>query len=67
MGDVIRIAQFQNSDTVALLRALTIAATNGDVIGIKAEVRMRDGRASVFASGPYTPPPATALFPAKGK
>jgi hypothetical protein len=66
MGDVIRIAQFQNSDTVALLRALIIAATNGDVIGIKAEVRMRDGRASACTSGPYTLPRLTPVAPAKG-
>lgn len=67
MGDVIRLAQFQNSDTVALLRALTIAAVNGDVIGFKAEVRMRDGRTSGCATGPYTQATSASLAPAKGK
>lgn len=53
MGDVVRLAQFQNRDTVALLRALTIAAVNGDVIGIKVEIRMRNGRAVNCDSGHY--------------
>lgn len=56
MGEVVRLAPLQNRDTVALLRALTIAAANGDVIGIRAEVRMRGGRTSACASGPYIEP-----------
>lgn len=55
MGDLIRLSQFQNADTVALLRALTVAAVNGDVIGIKVEVRMKGGRASACTSGTYAP------------
>lgn len=57
MGDVVRLAQFQNRDTVALLRALTIAAVNGDMIGIDAEIRMKGGRIARCASGPYVADP----------
>lgn len=53
MGDVVRLAHFQNKDTVALLRALTIAAINGDVIGVQVEARMRGGRVAMAATGPY--------------
>jgi hypothetical protein len=53
MGDVVRISHFQNHDTVALLRALTIAAVNGDVIGVQLEVRMKGGRVAMAATGPY--------------
>ncbi len=54
MGDVVQIARFQNKDTLALLRALTIAAVNGDVIGVKAEVRMKGGRVTTCTSGACT-------------
>jgi hypothetical protein len=60
MGEVVRLAQFQNRDTAALLRALTIAAVNGDLIGIDAEVRMKGGRTARCISGPYTQPPRLA-------
>lgn len=60
MGDVVRLAQYQNKDTVALLRALTIAAINGDVIGIEAEVRTRSGRVAVCRSGSFAQPPRAA-------
>ena len=56
MGDVVRLAHFQNKDTVALLRALTIAAVNGDVIGIQLEMRMKGGRVAMAATGPYALP-----------
>lgn len=53
MGDVVRLARFQNQDTAALLRALIIAAANGDLIGIDAELRMKGGRIARCVSGPY--------------
>lgn len=54
MGDVVRLVQFQNKDTVALLRAVTIAAVNGDVIGVELRMRMKGGRTAQFATGPYS-------------
>lgn len=52
MGDVVPLAQFRNRDTAALLRALAMAAINGDIIGIDAEVRFKGGRIARCASGP---------------
>lgn len=63
MGDVVRLVQFQNKDTVALLRALTIAATNGDVLGVLVEMRMKGGRVATCATGPYVRPPPAADGP----
>lgn len=60
MGDVLRLAHFQNKDTVALLRALTIAAVNGDVIGVQVEVRMKGGRVAMAATGYYQRKPQIA-------
>lgn len=51
MGDVVRLSPLQNRDTVALLRALTIAAVNGDLIGLDVEARMKDGRTAKCVSG----------------
>lgn len=60
MGDVVRLVQFQNRETLAILRALTIAAANGDVLGIKAEIRMRGGRVATCATGPFVQPAQAA-------
>lgn len=56
MGEVVRLAQFRNRDTAALLRALVIAAVNGDLIGIDAEIRLKGGRTARCVSGPYAQP-----------
>lgn len=63
MGDVVRLVQFQNKDTVALLRALTIAATNGDILGVLVEMRMKGGRIATCATGPYLRPPPAETKP----
>jgi hypothetical protein len=60
MGDVVRLAHFQNKDTVALLRALTIAAVNGDVLGVQMEIRMKGGRVAMAATGTYQRTPQVA-------
>jgi hypothetical protein len=58
MGAVVRLSDYQNRETVALLRALLMSAKSGDLFDIDVRVRTRAGEHS-FCTGSYKdgPPP----------
>jgi hypothetical protein len=60
MTDVVRLVEYQNKDTVAVLRALLIGAMNGDVVGVIGCVRLTAGREKIIKSGPFRASSASA-------
>lgn len=52
MGDLLRLSDYRKTETAALLRALTISATAGDVLDVQVRVRTRKGE-MVFSTGAY--------------
>lgn len=62
MGEVVRLPQYRNTDTMALLRALMVATVNGDVIGVEVRVRFKTGREKRASTGPFIPPPPDSTF-----
>jgi hypothetical protein len=50
---VLRLVEYRNADTIALLKALLIGATNGDVVGLDLKARIRGGGEKRLTTGPY--------------
>lgn len=53
MGEVIQLARFTNEDTLALLRALMVATSNGDIVGVDVRIRFKSGKEKRATTGPF--------------
>lgn len=51
MGDVLRLVDYTNRDTVALARAILAASASGSVAGLEVRWITKDGREGEAASG----------------